>query len=131
MSNTIKPLPFWRIDVGTSDAESSVRAMARKVDAAGNNDGKVSKAEVDTYDARLDAVMGSHRFSAWTDPTQDPVKKQAWVDHNLLGHVRDDVERPQGLAADLAIKTFGGALNALAGLMWFGPSVWVNGKKIG
>lgn len=131
MSNTIKPLPLWRIDVGTKDAESPVRAVARKVDASGNSDGKVSKQEVDAYDAKLDAVMGSHRFSAWTDPTHDPVKKDAWVEHNMLHYVREDVEHPRGLAADLAVKHFGGALNALAGLLWFGPSVWVNGKKVG
>lgn len=131
MSNTIKPLPLWRIDVGSKDSESLTRQLARKVDAAGNKDGKVSVAEIDAWDAKLDAIMGDHSFSAWTDPTHDPVKREAWVDHNTLHYVRENVEHPRSLAADLAIKHFGGILEGAAALLWFGPSVWINGKKVG
>lgn len=123
--STIKPLPFWRIDVGQKDSESPVRAMARRMDAAGNKDGKVSLAEVDAFDAKLVATMGSPTFSAWTDPTHDPVKKQAWVDHNTAHYVRQDVAEPKGLAHDLAVKHFGGVLEGVAALWWFGPKITI------
>jgi hypothetical protein len=131
MSNTIKPKPMWRIDTGTSDAESVTRQMARKMDQAGNRDGKVSMQEVDAMTNKLNGIMGSRDYSAWTDPTNDPVKKQAWVDRNMAYGVADELKNGHSLLADLAIKNFGGALEGAAALLWFGPSVWINGKKIG
>ena len=131
MSNTIKPKPMWRIDTGRADNDSPTRDMARKIDAAGNKDGKVSMEEVEAFDKKLDAIMGSHMFSAWTDPTNDPVKKQAWVDHNMVHGVRDELQNGHSLLADLAVKNFGGVLEGAAALLWFGPSIWINGKKIG
>ena len=129
--STIKSLPFWRIDVGTKDADSVDRAAARRIDAAGNKDGKVSTEELDAYEKKLDAIMGSPNFSAWTDPTHDPVKKDAWVEHNRVYDVRETVENPHSLLADLAVKNFGGVLTAAAAVAWFGPSLWINGKKVG
>jgi hypothetical protein len=131
MSNTIQPKSLWRFDVGRKDDESPTRDMAKKVDAAGNKDGKVSLAEVDAYDAKLDAIMGDHKFSAWADPTNNPVKKDAWVDHNTLHYVRETLTDGRSLPADLAIKHFGGILEGAATLLWFGPSIWINVKKVG
>jgi hypothetical protein len=131
MSNTIKPKALWRIDVGHKDSDSIVRDMARKMDAAGNKDGKVSMEEVDAMNKKLETIMGSKDFSAWTDPTHDPVKKQAWVDHNDAYYVEQDLKNNHSLLADLAIKNFGGVMEGAAALLWFGPSVWINGKKIG
>ena len=131
MSNTIKPKPMWRIDTGTSDAESVTRQMARKLDAEGNKDGKVSMEEVDAANKKLNAIMGDPKFSAWTDPTHDPVKRQAWIDHNTVYGVEDQLKNGHSLLADLAVKNFGGVMEAGAALLWFGPSIWINGKKIG
>jgi hypothetical protein len=131
MSNIIQPKSLWRFDVGRKDDEAPTRALARRMDAAGNKDGKVSLAEVDAWDKKLDAVMGDHRFSAWTDPSNDPVKRAAWVEHNKVHDVRETLTNGHGLAADLAVKHLGGVLEGAAALLWFGPSIWLNGKKVG
>ena len=94
-----KSLPLWRIDAG-NHADSPSYDVARKIDAAGNRDRRVSLAEIDAYDARLVATMGSPDYNAWTSADQDPVKRQAWVEHARPGpvdeaapHLPDENER--------------------------------------
>ena len=53
--------PIWRID--SSSVRSSIRDVAKKVDAEGNKNGKVSHAEVEAFIARRnDAARGTDAF---------------------------------------------------------------------
>ena len=53
--------PIWRIDSGS--VRSGIRDVAKKVDAEGNKNGKVSHAEVEAFMARRsDAPRGSDGF---------------------------------------------------------------------
>lgn len=106
-------LPLWRIDSG-HDASTS-RDLAKKADALGNKDGKVTVAEMKAFKAEMKSIYG-------TKPTPhemntDRKRADAWQADYLSDSVIREIESPRSLFHDTLRKHFQGAADS-ASVLW-------------